>query len=36
MPINTTLSIMGEREQGQDVRTNNGDSSLLYLYHKFL
>ena len=29
MPINTTLSIMGEREQGQDVRTNNGNYHMI-------
>ena len=26
MPINTTVSILGEREQGQDVRTANGNT----------
>jgi len=24
MPLNSGVSILGEREQGQDVRTNNG------------
>jgi T-complex protein 1 subunit alpha len=33
MPLTTNVSILGEREQGQDVRTNNGKSKLYsFLY----
>ena len=31
MPLNTTVSILGEREHGQDVRTSNGNPLPLLL-----